>query len=261
MKKIFPIILTVAIATLVGCEKNEVASPQSNTNSLSSARYIPGGKGGSMARFAIIDNYMYAVDHRNLKIFDITTPDAPKLMAQRELSLGVETVYPMNDQLYIGTERGLYIYDVTNPIEPQEIGNIEHVLSCDPVVADQYHAYVTLRGGTECGTSLNQLDVYDITDPSAAEEQYNMMMSKPYGLGISEATKHTLFVCDGNDGIKVIDISDPTNLVEIQTQGGVEAYDVIPHNNNLIVSAKGKIIQYDVSDSLHFKELSVINLY
>src|SRR5690349_16406055 len=37
------------------------------------------GQGGSLARFTIVGDYLYTVDHANLKVFEITDPTQPVL--------------------------------------------------------------------------------------------------------------------------------------------------------------------------------------
>ena len=242
----------------IGCKKSSPTSPSSTATG--NARYIAGGKGGSMARFAIIDNYMYSVDFKTLKIFDISDAQNPRFVAKRDLLVGAETIFPQNDKLFIGTQNGLYIYNVTNPIQPSEESYIEHVVSCDPVVADETHAYVTLRGGSACGNNINALDVYDVSNPQDPQLRTSSPLANPYGLGLSEATSGTLFVCDGDSGLVVMSLGGIEPL-EVNRIEGIKAYDVIPDGDRLIVSASDKIIQYDVTDPKNFSELSVINVY
>lgn len=258
MKKAIYLMAFALVLGTIGCKKSSPTSPTSNASG--NARYIAGGKGGSMARFAIIDNYMYSVDFKTLKIFDITDGMNPKYIAKRDLLVGAETIFPQNDKLFIGTQNGLYIYNVTNPVQPTKESYIEHVVSCDPVVADETHAYVTLRGGSACGNNLNLLDVYDVTDPQDPQLRTSSDMASPYGLGLSEATSSTLFVCDGDSGLVVMSLTGLEPL-EVNRIHGIKAYDVIPDGDRLIVSAGDRIIQYDVTDPMNFNELSVINVY
>ena len=36
------------------------------------------GTGGSMARFTIVDNHLFTVDNRDLKVFDVTQSESPE---------------------------------------------------------------------------------------------------------------------------------------------------------------------------------------
>jgi hypothetical protein len=63
-------------------------------------------------------------------------------------------------------------------------------------------------------------------------------MEEPYGLGIDG---NLLFVCD--KGLKVYNANDPLNLSLIK-KFDISAYDVIPNNGNLMVTASDGLYQY-----------------
>ena len=69
---------------------------------------------------------------------------------------------------------------------PNYINSIEHFRSCDPVVADLSYAYVTLRGGTNCFTETNELQIIDIRDPQNLTVVSRQVMFNPHGLAIHE---------------------------------------------------------------------------
>ena len=120
----------------------------------SSSSAAPGktGIGGSMARFTLMNNYMYTVSERELFSFDISTPQDPKFVKKSVIdNQMIETIYPFKNKLFIGSTTGMYIYDVSTPGSPVKQSQFTHVRSCDPVVADDNTAWVTLRSGTTCG--------------------------------------------------------------------------------------------------------------
>jgi len=216
------------------------------------------GKGGSMARFAISGDILYTVSTRNLKIFNIEDAAHPKYSDQRDVAVGfdIETVFPMDTLLFIGSRSGMYIYDIREPKFPTLLSQVSHLRSCDPVVAQDNYAYVTLNtNSSNCGpTPNNVLDVYDISNPLKPELKRTLQISGPTGLGV-DGTK--LFVCD--KGLKVFDISDPIkirqidDLVDIDEVNIRSAYDVIPIDGLLILVAKEGLFQFDYTgDRLKF---------
>ncbi len=219
-------------------------STSSSGGSNQSATMAALGKGGSMARFALLNDYLYTVDYSRLNIFDIQNPVAPEKQDALYLFDVVETIFPYQGNLFIGSQSGMYIYSLENPAHPARKGAFGHIRSCDPVVAQDTTAYVTLRGGSTCGGFTNQLDVLNITDLSNPVLLKSYPMSSPYGLGIDG--KH-LFVCEGSNGLKFLDASDPQNITFL-AQVPVEAFDVIPHNQVLLVTAKDGLYQYDYSN-------------
>ncbi|MFK7924213.1 MAG: LVIVD repeat-containing protein [Bacteroidia bacterium] len=215
------------------------------------------GVGGSMARFTILNDYLYTVTGQALKVFDISDLAAPAERRDVEIGWGIETIFPYDNHLLIGSQTGMFIFSTDNPESPKLEGEFGHVQSCDPVVAEGDIAYVTLRGGNSCGGFTNQLDVLDISNVRNPKLEYTYLMDGPYGLGIRN---NTLFICDGESGLKVYDASDPATIDQNRLAHfpEINAYDVIPLNNVLLLIGKDGFYQYDFSDLSNIKLLSTI---
>lgn len=82
-------------------------------------------------------------------------------------------------------------------------------------------------------------------------------MTEPYGLGIDNKT---LFVCDGPAGLKIFDATDPMQIDQhlLQNYTNLNAFDVIPFGNILIMIATDGIYQYNYSDLQNITQLSKI---
>jgi hypothetical protein len=217
------------------------------------------GQGGSMARFTLINEYLYTVSNSDLYAFNIANPREPKYVNKTAINNNqtIETIYPFKNKLFIGSNQGMFIYDVSTPGNPVKQGQFVHARSCDPVIADDTRAWVTLRTGTTCGGNINQLEVVnieDLTNPSLIK-QYGM--TNPFGLG---KEGNILFICDGKDGIKVYDATDASNLKLIKQIDGMEPYDVIAWNNIALVVAKDGLYQFDYSNVNNIRLLSKISL-
>lgn len=216
----------------------------------------PSGKGGSMARFTLFSNYLYIVDNTSLQSVDISNPLDPKEWSKINVGQGnIETVYPFKDKLFIGSMTGMYIYDVSTAWNPQYLGQFLHARACDPVVADDKYAYVTLRQGTRCGGINNQLDVLDISDLLSPKLLKSYPMQEPAGLGLDN---NTLMICDGRAGLKVFDVQNPLNMQLLDWESGMKTYDLIPMGNYVIVSCEDGIYQYSYNDPKNFVLLSKI---
>ncbi len=108
MKKIFfPLILLSLI--FVQCEKN-IGYSSAVSNSPQTT-----GQGGSLARFAIAGNYLYSVDEKQLKVFDISNAADPALKNTVDIGFAIETIFPFKDKLFIGSTSQVYIYSITDP--------------------------------------------------------------------------------------------------------------------------------------------------
>lgn len=205
----------------------------------------PVGIAGSMARFSIVNDYLYTVNQFRLSTYNITDQLAPAHTSTQQLGWNIETIYPFQNKLFIGSATGMFIYSISNPASPVREGSFTHFRACDPVVADNNYAYVTLRNGNTCGGMINELEVVNISNLSAPVLAKTYQMTNPHGLA---KDNQLLFICDGRDGLKMYNAADPLNLTLIKTISGIETYDAIAWNNNLLVVAKDGLYQFDYSN-------------
>ncbi len=215
------------------------------------------GKAGSTSRFAISHNYLYTVSQSTLNALTLTNPAKPELTSTIPIGWQIESIFPFDEHLFIGSASGIFIYDVSSASAPAAKGAFSHATACDPVVTDGKYAYSTLRTGTTCTRGVNQLDVLDVEDVNNPKLLRTYPMNNPHGLGIDNGL---LFICEAEHGLKIYDADDPKNLKLLRLEKSVEAFDVIPHNNILIVTSPEGIYQYDYSDVKHFKLLSKIKV-
>lgn len=216
------------------------------------------GKGGSMARFALINNYLYTVGDADLSIFNISNSYQPVFSNKLQIDWHVETIYPFKNKLFIGSNNGMFIYDVnSSPANPSKVGEFTHARSCDPVIADDNFAYVTLHSGTPCLGYNNELDIVKLNNLSNAELVKVYNLAEPQGLS---KDGNLLFICDGTDGLKVFNATDVMNLQLIKQFPGLETYDVIADNKIAIVVAKGGLYQYDYSSSNNIHLVSKMDI-
>ena len=199
------------------------------------------GTGGSMARFKIVNDYLYTVTESEIHIFDIQTQENPIAVNSEYVGWQIETIFNQGDYLYLGSSSGMYIYSIENPAAPSYVSRIDHVVGCDPVVVQGDWAYVTIRGGNDCGQNLSQLEVIDISNKNMPERVAVYEMAEPYGLGIKD---DHLFVCDGSEGLKVFDASATPEISLIDHFENIETYDVIPLENVLLMVGGDMLYQY-----------------
>ena len=218
------------------------------------ASYVP-GIAGSMARFVIVNKYLYAVNQGSLLVYDINNEAKPERKNEEYMGWQIETIYPFKNNLFIGSASGMFIYNIDNPTAPEQVGSFTHARACDPVVSDGNYAFVTLRSGDACAGNSDQLDVIDVTTMTHPELVKTYPMKNPHGLG---KDGDLLFICDGPDGVKVYDASDVLELKMINRIPDIDAFDVIPWSNRLLLSAEEGITQYDYSDPLNIQLLSTI---
>ena len=200
---------------------------------------------GSMTRFLPIDRYLYTINFNELVLFSIGDNYQPSRFARLDTGTQAETLFQLNDLLFVGSTTGMLMYDVTSPDNPNYLNSIEHFRSCDPVVADENYAYVTLRGGTNCFTETNELQIIDIRTPEELSVVARQVMFNPHGLAIHQ---DYLLVCDGSAGLKVLDVSNREQPEILSTDNIPFAYDIIVDFPSALVVGEGVLYQYDLSN-------------
>jgi hypothetical protein len=208
---------------------------------LATGNAAPAGVAGSMARFCLMNDYLYTVTDNAINVFNIQNVIDPVFTKKVGITGGIETIYPFKGNLFIGSRSGMFIYNTTDPQQPAYTGKFIHANACDPVIADDNYAYITLRSGTSCQTFTNQLDIVNITQLNSPQLVKTYALTNPHGL-----TKrgNILYICDGNAGIKVYDAANVSGLQLLQHIPGLETYDAIALQNILLVVCKNGLNQY-----------------
>lgn len=211
------------------------------------------GKGGSLARFTIAGNYLYTVDQSALHTISLADIEHPKKVADKSLGIYTETIYPYQNSLLLGTETGMFVFDISDPASPKQTTYFQHIRSCDPVVAQNGFAYVTLNSGNQrCFNGLNELQIVDISNLNSPKLVKTMSLTTPLGLDINN---DTLFICD--QGLRVINVSNKQNLVELNHFTDIAAQDVIYQNGKLIVIGTDGLTQYQYKSGVLQKISSI----
>ncbi|MDO9373718.1 MAG: hypothetical protein V4725_04530 [Bacteroidota bacterium] len=236
MNKIFlPIIISCCLGSLVfySCTKENAGKSDNSA-----------GKAGSLTRFTITGNYLYAVDNHFLYAYSLANPKTPEKVFNSQLNFDIETIYGYKNNLFLGTKTGLYIYSIDTPAAPRLVGQASHARACDPVVANDSVAFVTLKGWGNCGPATSGLYVHDITDITKPLLKTTVELPDPVGLGLQDSV---LYVCCGTAGLKVFNVARPYSPKLLSTKNDGVFVDVIPYNNTLICYVESGILLYDIS--------------
>lgn len=238
------------LLTFFACESDADVSAGVPTESI--------GTGGSLARFTISNDHLYAVDEHRMLTFSLANEMAPAKVDQFDLDWGVETIFAMDTLIFVGTQTGMHMFDISEQSRPAYLSNYEHIQSCDPVVAQDTLAFVTLRSGNTCRDGMDQLDVINISDVKNPKQIAAYDMQNPHGLAVDG---DLLFVSEGQFGMKVFKILSDGNLELIKFYNEIRSKDIIVQPNDLlIVVADDGLFQYDYSDIESIQLLSQIDI-
>jgi len=218
------------------------------------------GIGGSLARFSVINDYLYVINTQQLVAYNLDNPSKPQKTQITDVDWGIETLFPYKNYLFIGGNAGMFIYDATTPEAPTYVSEFRHANACDPVFVKDDIAYVTLRDGNFCQNFINQLDVIDVSDISNPTLIESFDMFNPHGLSVRD---NNLYICEGAAGLKVFENDNLNNITgnKIEEINSIHAFDIISlaSDHQLVIGNDG-LYQYDSSDPSDLKEISRITV-
>ena len=245
MKKLYYFLIS-ALVLMYACD-------QDSNDPVNSSDISVDGQGGSLATFALRGDYLYTVDEFNLSVFNVQEVNNPVRVNTLDIGFDIETLFGFKDYLFIGSQNALFIYDITNPELPKQLSRSDHFRSCDPVVANDDYAFVTLHANTFCEGTVNELRTYDIEDLENPILLNTRGLTEPKGLGLFG---DYLLVCDYTT--KIFDVSDASNSIFVAEIPTSDAIDVIIRDNNAFIISSNSINQYELnaSDIANFRELS-----
>jgi hypothetical protein len=151
------------------------------------------------------DTYAYLVDdNEGLLIIDISDPTAPFLAASFGDIIHERGITVAGDYAYVLRNEGILILDISNPLNPIEMYAREIEYPTDIEIVGNL-AYLFSRLG------LSIIDVSDMENPgfvgffhSNVDLNYDLVVSGGYA-----------YLAQGDQGFRIIDVSDPTAPFEI----------------------------------------------
>ncbi|HET6253625.1 MAG TPA: hypothetical protein VFE32_06110 [Puia sp.] len=215
------------------------------------------GTAGSEAVMTLVGNYLYAIpEQHSLGVINIADSTKPKQTQLGMAGFDLETIFPIQNKLLVGSKEGVYVFSLSDPANPAQVGEFTHGTACDPVIANSNFAYLTLHTGTYCGAASNELDILNAKDISNATLIQSYPMTSPTGLCLDGSL---LFVCD-QSVVKVFDVSSPTNLQLLSSVPVNSPSDVIATDHVMMVVAADGLHQFDYTDPSHVTKLSYLAL-
>lgn len=238
MNKLLTLLMILSCA-LVSCNKEGDSSESQSV-------------AGSLSGFSIIGDELYVLSLHQVDVYGIDGDDIKK-MSTITTNEELETIYPFQNHVFLGSTTGMLVYDVDDPYHPQHVETVSHIRSCDPVVADSNYAYVTLRSnGNRCANGVDVLYVYDLDDTFKPTLIKEYDMSHPQGMALMDSL---LLVCD--DGLKLYNRKDPYQLELIQHINSFETADALAYEDEILITTNERLEMFKM-DSARLKIQSVI---
>ena len=209
---------------------------------------------GTANRVTYANEHVYIIGNNSMYIIADEAQGLNKVNTGETLfniGEGMETIFPHDGNLYIGSRSAVSIFDISNPRQPEEAYEFDHATACDPVLPADGVAYVTLRTAdfSACPSNTNSLLVLDTRNIHDVNQKEEIAMTSPYGITI---IGNELYVGEGDNGLKVFDISDKYKPELKKDIDDIKAYDVIPHptiSNLILTTGPDGVSQYMVNDN------------
>ena len=206
---------------------------------------------GTVNRITHAQDHVYVIGLSSMAIIDDSNGAFEATGSTNHLNLpeAMETIFPYEDKLFVGSRTSMNIYDAEQPAYPTDLYQFDHATSCDPVLPINDVAYITLRTAdfSDCPGNTNALVVLDIENLDHPEEVKQLDMASPYGMTV---VGDKLFVGEGDNGLSIFDVTDPQNPEVIKKDAAVKAFDIIAHPANasiILIAGPNGLSQYTLS--------------
>lgn len=211
---------------------------------------------GTANRITKVDDLIFIIDKTDIYTFE-DLGQLSEAASSQTIGWALETIYPADEHLFIGSNQGMQIYKIDNKKVSYQ-GEFFHATGCDPVLpTDQNVAYVTLRSGNDCPGDENNISVVSITNLNSPRLLREITMDSPYGMTLHN---DKLYVGEGINGFKIFDASEQSNLKLIETNRSIETYDIIAHptEDNILLFANPDGISQYMTEGQNYNLLSSI---
>jgi hypothetical protein len=156
---------------------------------------------GTANGIVVRDGYAFiASTYEGLNIVSVDNPAAPSLLSELDLSGSVEDVAIAGDFAYVADrDDGLRVLDISRPAQPVAIATF-----------DEGWAFLVRVASDRAYVIQGSLNVLSITNPHQP-----VLLGRHFGIGFTrdiELKGHHIFLA--GDGIKIIDVTYPTSLVQ-----------------------------------------------
>lgn len=194
-------------------------------------------------RLLVRDGVAYvATESPAIVLLDVTTPTSPTVLGQLAVpttGVGLDLV---DDRLVVAVgEVGLLVLDVADPTSPTLLGALRETEVTDIALAGY-------RALAPDGSS--RLHEYDVTWATAAEAAGGLAWSGDDALGVAVADQRA-YVADGDAGLRIIDVSEPTApvlLTTVDTAARAIGVDVVGQTVYVTDQWPGALYVFDATD-------------
>ncbi|HOW64627.1 MAG TPA: immunoglobulin domain-containing protein [Candidatus Paceibacterota bacterium] len=183
--------------------------------------------GGMAHEVRVTGSTAFIADGWNgFQILDVGHPEKPVRLACIPVQDAVAMEVSGRNAFVVGGRHGgFYVFDISQPRTPVKISQVTTLGSCNDIYVNGPYAYVG-EGYCRYGSGIEIFDIRNLTQPQSAG--FFNASKHVYGLMVSGTT---LYASAGDGGMLVLDISNPTNLVQLSQisplgfANGIDVFD------------------------------------
>ncbi len=231
---------------LSACEES------SSSSSSDSSSVTVESKGTSSSKFKIKNDRLYSIKDDILKVYDISEPQSVYPLSQTFLGFSITGMFIYDETLIAASSSGLKVFSL-NGDNITFLANSDDFIPCQRFFVDGSLLFV-LNNLEVCENYLNNsynnyyyestfeledivvdngIEVYDISEFLAPKLLTKVSSYNPVALSVQD---DTLYVCEGEYGLKVYDINRSDNNISLNknnTYRNAPCEDLITASNYL----------------------------
>ena len=217
------------------------------TNPASPVKIAVAESDGPIWDLAVVEDWVYVANGGSFRKIDVSDPHAPVDLGG--ISNGAIGIEISGDFAYLASFSGkLVIMDISDPAYPTTQGSVALPVNARKVAVSGSHAYVTV-----VGHGIQVVDVSDPNNPTVVGE----FGAGEYYYDVDASGNH-IFVAD-TDGLHILDVTVPATPIEVGHYYGGSSVISVAVNGSHAYLGEDELRVIDVSDPTNPHSIGVLS--
>lgn len=194
-------------------------------------------------------NDYLVLSQQKIRLLNAATPAALNISSTLPVNeIPFEIVYGNRDTLYVQAKDGIHLFTVNRGEGSNwtETAVIKDVLPCDKFIVN-FPLLVTSKGSQLCAAKSGSTDLvlYDISNLSNPKIRFATTTVSPVAL---KGTASSFYLLTQDNNLIYSKLQSDSTLISTNVLSIASPKSMDIFGNKLLISAKNKVFQYDISD-------------